>query len=189
MLAVLSLLGPMVRSYARARAAAARALSRHALGEAGAISSGGGLTVLIAARDGAPKPAPDAVADGLRYALFSRGLVVAGNTGFDAFDLQILLGPICRVPLNTLWDQEGELSLRWRLSAAPVPILVAAAIVSMLFAAGQWTAAVAIAAAALASAAVLTIPPLTRLRATLRDALIEAMDRLQVDATVVSGGA
>jgi GT2 family glycosyltransferase len=188
-IAVVALLGSVVRSYARTRAAVARALSRNTLGEAGAISSGGGLTVALAARDGAGKPEPDAVAEGLRYALFSRGLVVAGNTGFDSFDLQILLGPICRVPLNTLWDEDGELCLRWRLSAAPLPILTVATIVLVLCAAGQWTAAIAIAAAALASAAVLTIPPLARLPATLRDALIEAMDRLQVDATVVSGGA
>ena len=187
--AVVSLLGPMIRSYARIRAAAVRALSRKALGEAGAISSGGGLTVAVAARDGAQRPAPDAVAEGLRYALFSRGLVVAGNTGFEPFDLQILLGPVCRVPLNTLWDRDGELSLRWRLSAAPVPILTAAACVLVLLVLGQWTAAVAIGAAALTTAAALTIPALTRLPATLRDALIEAMDRLQVDATVVSGGA
>jgi O-antigen biosynthesis protein len=183
-LAVLALIGPVVRSYARLRAAAGATLSRNAMGETSAIKGHGGLTVALASRDGAGKPDPDAVAEGLRYALFRRGLVVAGNTGFEPYDLQIALGPICRVPLNALWDENGELSLRWRLAAAPVPILAAAAIVLALAGVGRWIEAIAIAAAAIAWAAALTIPPLTRLPATLRDALIETMDRLHLEATI-----
>ncbi|HKD68035.1 MAG TPA: glycosyltransferase [Candidatus Binataceae bacterium] len=189
-LALLSLLGPMVRSYARMRAAAAaRALAGRGVGEAGTIRGRGGLRVALTVRDGVGKPDPDAVSERLRYALFRRGLVVAGNTGLEPFDLQILLGPVCRVPLNTLWEEDGALSLRWRLAAAPLPILAAAALVLVLFGTGQRTAAIVIAAAALVWVAALTIPPLTRLPATLRDALIEAMERLHLDATVVSGGA
>jgi len=96
---------------------------------------------------------------------------------------------VCRVPLNALWEEDGGLCLRWRLAAAPLPILIAAAVVLVLFAAGQWTAGAAIAAAAIASAVALTIPVLTRLPSTLRDALIEAMDRLHIDATILPGGA
>ena len=40
------------------------------------------------------------------------------------------------------------MSLRWRVAAAPVPILAAAAIVLVLFAARQWIAAIAFAVAA-----------------------------------------
>jgi O-antigen biosynthesis protein len=188
-LAILSLLGPASRSYARLRSSAAGAMARRAMGEPSAIRGSGGLTIAMAMRERAGKPNPDAVADGLRYALFRRGLVVAGNTGFEPFDLQILLGPVCRVPLNALWQEDGGLCLRWRLGASPTPILCVTAIVVGLFAAGRWMGGAALATAAIAWAAALTIPPLTRLPATLRDALIEAMDRLHVDATVAPGGA
>ena len=78
--------------------------------------------------------------------------------------------------------------LRWRLAASPLPVLFAAAVVLVLIAAGQWMAAAIIAAAAITWAAALTIAPLTRLPATLRDALVEAMDRLRVEATLMPGG-
>ena len=94
--------------------------------------------------------------------------MVAGNTGFEPFDLQILLGPICRVALNLLGDESGALALRWRVGAAPMPILAGAALALILFVAGHPMAAVAFAAVALLSVAALTIAPLTRLRATLR---------------------
>jgi O-antigen biosynthesis protein len=187
--AILALLGPAFRSYARIRAAAARPQARRAMGDTGKIRSAGGLMIALSTRDGARRPDTDAVAENLRFALFRRGLIVAGNTGFEPFDLQILLGPVCRVPLNALWQEDGGLCLRWRLGASPLPILGAAAIVLVLIAAGRWIGGVAIAAAALAWTAAVTVPPLTRLPATLRDALLEAMDRLHVDATVASGGA
>src|SRR5207245_10033330 len=101
-LAILSLLGPVARSYARMRAAAARELSRSGMAEAGALASSGSLTVALAPREAAEQPGPDALNDALRYALFRRGLAVAGNAGgFEPFDLQIVLGPICRVALNS----------------------------------------------------------------------------------------
>jgi GT2 family glycosyltransferase len=187
--AVLSLLGPAVRSYVRLRFAAMRPLSSKKMGQAGAISLGGEVRFALAPRSAADNPTPDTVADALRYALFSRGLVIAGNTGFEPFDLQILLGLVSRVPLNVLWEEDGGLWLRWRLAVSPLPILAAAALVLVVFAAGFGIAAAAIAAAALLWTSAVTVPVLTRLPATLRDALIEAMDGLHVDATVVTTGA
>ncbi len=187
MVAVLALLGPLIRSYARMRAAAACTLSRRAMSEASAIQKAGG--VRFAARAGANPPDPDAAAQALRQALFRRGLVVAGNTGFEPFDLQVRLGPLCRVALNLLWEKEGAMELRWRLAAAPLPVIAAAAVVGALLLARQWAAAAVIAAAATAAAALLTIPPLTRLPATLRDAMLEAMERLGVDARLAPGDA
>jgi len=184
------LLGPVTRSYARMRAAAARELSRSGMAEAGALAGSGCLTVALAPREAAEQPGPDALTDALRYALFRRGLAVAGNSGgFEPFDLQIVLGPICRVALNTLWEENGPVALRWRLGAAPLPIAVAAALMLVLCAAGRWVAALTIAGALLAWVAALTIPPLTRLPATLRAALIEAADHLRWDANIVSEGA
>ncbi len=58
----------------------------------------------------------------------------------------------------------------------------------VLCAAGRWMTALTIAGALLAWVAALTIPPLTRLPATLRAALIEAADRLRWDANIVSEG-
>ena len=189
MLAVISLIGPVARSYARLRRTFAGGISRRGMAQRGALKSGGGLTVALASRDGSGKPGPDAVTESLRYALFRRGLRVAGNTGFEPFDLQILLGPVCRVSLNTLWEQDDSaMSLRWRLTAAPAPMLAAAAIVLVLLAARQWIPAIAFGAAAGLWFAALTLPPLTRLPATLKAALIEALDRLRTDATIVAEG-
>jgi GT2 family glycosyltransferase len=189
-LVLLSLLGPVTRSYARMRAAAARELSRSGMGETGALTTRGSLTAALAPREGAEQAGPDALNDALRYALFRRGLAVAGNTGgFEAFDLQIVLGPICRVALNTLWEGNGPVALRWRVGAAPLPIAAVAVVMLVLCAAGRWVTALTIAGALLAWVAALTIPPLTRLPATLRAALIEAADRLRWDANISSKGA
>jgi hypothetical protein len=189
MLAVIALIGPVARSYARLRRTFAGGFSRRGMAERGALKGSGGLTVALVSRSGSAQPDPDAVTESLRYALFRRGLVVAGNTGFEPFDLQILLGPVCRVSLNTLWDQnDGAMSLRWRLAAAPAPILAAAAIVLVLLAVRQWIPAIAVGAAAVLWAAALTIPPLTRLPATLKAALFEAMERLRTDAIIVAEG-
>ena len=69
-----------------------------------------------------------------------------------------------------------------------MPMLAAAAIVLVLLAARQWIPAIAFAAAAGLWIAALTIAPLTRLRATLKDALIEAMDRLRCDVKIAPEG-
>jgi len=53
-------------------------------------------------------------------------------------------------------------------------------------AAGQWIAAAVLAAAALVWSAAPALARLSRLPATLRGALLEAMDRLEVKATLVS---
>src|SRR5579875_1814026 len=189
LVALLSILGPAIRSYARIRAALWHALSSPKIGKAGMPRRSGSIRLAMAAREGADQPDRDAVAEQLRYALFRRGLTVEGNTGFEPFDLQIMLGSMVRVPLNTLAQEDGGLYLHWRVAASPIPILIAAAIVLGLIATGQWIAAGAAAAAAIAWCAIVAIAPLSRLPSVLGDGLIEAMDRLQVDATVISEGA
>jgi GT2 family glycosyltransferase len=189
MIALLSIIGPATRSYARVHGALAGALPSRKIGQAGVPRLGGAIRVAMAPRDAAGAPDRDALSEQLRYALFRRGLTVEGNTGFEPYDLQIILGPACRVPVNTLSEDDGKLYLRWRLKLSALPILIAAAIVLALLAAGQLIAAVAIAGAALGLSAILALAPLTRLPSALREGLIEAMDRLHVDATVVSEGA
>ena len=143
----------------------------------------------LTSRDGSEKPGPDAAAAALRYALFRRGLGVAGNTGFEPFDLQILLGPVCRVALNTLWERKQRARAamaRDRRSDADAGGRGDG--VGVVCGGRQWIPAVAFAAAALLWFAALTLAPLTRLRATLKAALIEAMDRLRSDANIVAEG-
>jgi glycosyltransferase involved in cell wall biosynthesis len=182
LIALLALLGPAVRSYARIRAAA-RAPVGSRMGEAGPIRLGGGLK--FAAASCSAKPDRDALVDRLRDALFHRGLAVAGNTGLEPFDLQIMLAPACRVPLNLIRESDGAVDLRWRLRTAPIPILIAAAVLLGLVAAGQWIAAAVLAAAALVWAAP-ALARLSRLPATLRGAMFEAMGRLELKAALVS---
>ncbi len=180
LIAMLALMGPVIRGYARMRPA------RRTMAAAGPIRSGGAVRLAIA--HNGVRPDHDSVAQALRYALFRRGLIVAGNTGFEPYDLQIHLGPVCRVALNALWEEDGGLYLRWRLGMSALPILIAAAIVLVPMAAGRLLAGAAVLAAILVWTAALTLPALTRLPATLCQALVEAMDRLRVEATVVAGG-
>ncbi len=71
----------------------------------------------------------------IRDALVRRGLAVAETDGFQSYDLQVVVPPMIRVPINALRTDAG-IALLWRTRAAPQHALVAAAVMFVLLAAG-----------------------------------------------------
>ncbi len=65
----------------------------------------------------------------IRAALVKYGLAVAATDGFKAWDLNIVLPPAVRVPLNALRQSDGTLALAWRTKTEPTRTIIAAAVV------------------------------------------------------------
>ncbi|MGC2443791.1 glycosyltransferase [Candidatus Binatus sp.] len=70
----------------------------------------------------------------IRDALVRRGLAVAETDGFQSYDLQVVVPPMIRVPINALRTDAG-IALLWRTRAAPRHALVLAAVTFVLLAA------------------------------------------------------
>jgi hypothetical protein len=64
----------------------------------------------------------------LRDALVHRGLAVAEADGFQSYDLEIIVPPLARIPINALRGKDGSVSIRWRFKLARRRALVALAI-------------------------------------------------------------
>jgi len=131
---LLNLLGPLQRSIARERV-------KWSL-EAGAappVAAAMKDTIIFAPTRGetvAPVE-PAAVMVAMRRALIRRGVAVAATDGFQAYDLQAIVPPMIRAPLNALAREHGRVALRWRMRAEPSRALVVAGCVFfVLLAAG-----------------------------------------------------
>jgi hypothetical protein len=64
----------------------------------------------------------------MRDALVHRGLAVAETDGFQSYDLEIIVPPLARIPVNALRAKDGSISLRWRFKIASRRTLIAFAI-------------------------------------------------------------
>jgi hypothetical protein len=72
-----------------------------------------------------------------REALIRHGLAVAETDGFQSYDLEIVVPPLVRMPINAVREKDGRVSLLWRTRIAPRRALIAAAIALLvLLAAG-----------------------------------------------------
>ncbi len=65
------------------------------------------------------------------------GIAVAETDGFQSYDLELVVPPMIRVPINALRRSDGAIALLWRIRTVPRRALVAAAIALLvLLAAG-----------------------------------------------------
>ncbi|HVA39692.1 MAG TPA: glycosyltransferase [Candidatus Binataceae bacterium] len=143
---LLEFLGPLVRSAARER------LRWSLEGEPGldvppASGDLAGTMVFAPARCGTARPVvPAVVLSAMRRALIRRGVAVAVTDQFQAYDLQAIVPPMIRAPLNALRREHGRVALRWRITARPGAALgvIAVAFVVSLVAGGSLDAALAI---------------------------------------------
>src|ERR1019366_2706352 len=117
----------------------------------GVLGAGGiALSMLAAAAAAASAPLPRAhrgpavridsatILAAIREALVRRGVAVAETDGFQSYDLEIVVAPMIRVPINALLQSDGSIALLWRLRSAPRRALIAAAITLLvLLAAGS----------------------------------------------------
>lgn len=108
---LLEFLGPVVRSWPRARARDSFRNLENLLAP-GRPRLGGTLRV---------RPIGNSAAwlEELRSAMVRRGAAVARGESFDAFDLMVLPTPALRVPINALSDSDGYTLLRWRTVVRP----------------------------------------------------------------------
>ena len=71
----------------------------------------------------------------LRDALIRRGVAVAETDGFQAYDLELVVPPMIRVPINALRRNDRSIAILFRIRTTPRRALVAAAIIFALLAA------------------------------------------------------
>jgi len=128
------LLGPAIRSLA-----CERVKWRFEPAAAGEDSNGpvelDGRVEFVAA-EGAAHIDSAMILAAIRDALVRRGVAVAETDGFQSYDLQLVVAPMLRVPLNALRAGAG-IALLWRIRPAPRRALIAAAVALLvLLAAG-----------------------------------------------------
>jgi GT2 family glycosyltransferase len=140
--------------------------------------------------DGREPPSTKVLLESLRTALVRRGLAVAPADGFEPYDLQIIVAPAIRVPLNALNDGPGRVAIRWRLDVAMRPMLIAgAAVLAVLLLAGLPFAAsmivlalAALGVAAFGAARAVMIP------AVMEAAANDVCGRLRLKLAAAEGG-
>ena len=71
----------------------------------------------------------------LRDALIRRGVAVAETDGFQSYDLELVVPPMIRVPINALRRNDRSIAMLYRIRTTPRRALVAAAIIFAVLAA------------------------------------------------------
>jgi hypothetical protein len=118
---ILNLLGPPIRSLARERIKWKIETARSDQFESIKATPSDSSSVLASCRE----------------ALIRHGLAVAETDGFQSYDLEIVVPPLIRMPINAVREKDGRVSLLWRTRIAPRRALIAAAIALLvLLAAG-----------------------------------------------------
>ncbi len=86
--------------------------------------------------DGAPRFDSATILAAMRDALVRRGVAVAETDGFQSYDLELVVPPMIRAPINAL-RKDASIALIWRIRPDPRRALIAAAVVFLvLLAAG-----------------------------------------------------
>jgi len=116
----LNLLGPLVRSTARERVKwqFAPALPEDRGDSSPEFRLDGLVTFSPGTADGVRPIERARLLDSCRRSLLRRGAAVAVTDGFQSYDLEMIVPPLLRVPINALQRDHGRLALRWKLRIA-----------------------------------------------------------------------
>ena len=136
-LAMLCLIGPLLRSGARARTRFTFTPSGHSVPSA-LFRFRGRIVISADERRAADKIDPAALLAEMRAALVKYGLAVAATDGFKAWDLNVVLPPAIRVPINALRMNDGTIALVWRTSVEPIGTIVIAVAFAIALIAVGW---------------------------------------------------
>jgi len=90
------------------------------------------------------------------------GLAVAVTDGFQTWDLNVVLPPALRVPINALRQDDGAIAIAWRTTLDAGRTAVAAGVIFAILAVAGFSFAFAIVAAA-ALIAIAIVPAISRL--------------------------
>ena len=131
---VLNLLGPTVRGFSRERVKWRFEPATSNLDSSGPVKLSGQLEFVFSGETARIDSATILAA--VRDALVHQGIAVAETDGFQSYDLELVVPPMIRVPINVL--QRGDaIALLWRIRSVPRRALLAAAITLLvLLAAG-----------------------------------------------------
>ncbi len=153
MLVGLWMLGPLVRSWERARVkwrfrpdstGAAMPAPTVLSGTTALSHAAPASTELAQPAATAALPDVDALAEALHLALVRRGLAVEKGTSYDPFDLQIIVAPFIRIAVLFLTGG-GAVSVGWRTGAAGWRIAVSLVPLLILLLVGRFSVAGAVA--------------------------------------------
>jgi GT2 family glycosyltransferase len=161
-LVILYMVGPLLRSLERERVRFSLAREAH---DVAAVPFGSRGRIIFSA-DGASvadKIDSATLLAEMRAALVKYGLAVAATDGFKAWDLNLVLPPAIRVPLNALRMSDGTIALAWRTKTEPTRTIVAAALIFVALIACGFSAIGAIGGTA-ALIAIAIAPAIVRLR-------------------------
>ena len=145
-LALLYLLGPLVRSNERDRIRLRFSPAIDPAPVPRPFTPSGRIAFTAAGTEAA---SANPIIDTMRRVLLRYGLTVAKTDGFEAYDLELRVPPGLRVPINALRERESVM-LRYRLSVAAVPILsclVGLLLVLMIAGVPWWLGLILLAAA------------------------------------------
>jgi O-antigen biosynthesis protein len=127
-LALLWLLGPLVRSYERTKVIWSFNPDVSHAPDTREARWEGRFALTVPSGSGMVAPAPDRLMEAVHHALVRRGGAVAVTDGYEPFDLEIRMPPLIRVPILIL-QQQWELGVGWRVQPALAAILIGAIIV------------------------------------------------------------
>ncbi|MFZ0888637.1 MAG: glycosyltransferase family 2 protein, partial [Candidatus Binataceae bacterium] len=137
-LAALFLLGPLVRSCSREWVK----LRIRPVGftpQPRVFGMSGTVSVALNRAGSVDSIARKELLGGLRAVLLRTGLAIALSDGSQPYDLQIIVPPVIRIPLNALDKGGGHVVLKWRLGLAwPRVIAFSVALEILLLIAGVW---------------------------------------------------
>ncbi|MGH7923711.1 MAG: hypothetical protein ACREQH_03870, partial [Candidatus Binatus sp.] len=128
-LAIVNLLGPIVRSLARERV---KWQFDPAIGD---NNQNGPLNFSDQVEFASSEVDSATILAAVRHALVLRSVAVAETDGFQSYDLELVVPPMIRVPINALRRGDGSITMLWRIRTAPRRALIAAAITLALLAA------------------------------------------------------
>ena len=135
---ILNLLGPPIRSLARERIKWKIETARSDQFEPVRATPSDSSSVLASCRE----------------ALIRHGLAVAETDGFQSYDLEIVVPPLIRMPINAVHEKDGHVSLLWRTRIAPRRALIVSAIALLVLLAAGLSLRAASAALILAAIAI-----------------------------------
>jgi O-antigen biosynthesis protein len=127
-LALLWLLGPLVRSYERTKLM--WSFDPH-LSDARELSKAqwrGRFALTVPPDSGMVAPPPERLMESVRQALIQRSATVAVTDGYEPYDLEVRVPPLVRVPILIL-QQQWELGMGWRVRLPAMPITITIAII------------------------------------------------------------
>jgi hypothetical protein len=131
-LALLWLLGPLVRSYERTKVIWSFNPDVSHAPDVREARWQGRFALTVPPDSGMVGPAPERLMEAVHDALVRRGVTVAVTDGYEPYDLEIRVPPLIRVPILIL-QQQWELGVGWRVEPALTPILISVVILFAAF--------------------------------------------------------